>query len=108
MAVLQDQCPREEFSTIKSIVEKQLDFDAVFASFEEEPIGAASIGQGLYLLTLIGSDLVGRGTEHLCSSFLMAQFTGPRSKMELGTFFSRCHFVRPQANPSPEYTISHW
>jgi ABC1 atypical kinase-like domain len=46
MSVLQDQCPKEDFSTIKSIIEKQLDFDNVFASFEEEPIGAASIGQG--------------------------------------------------------------
>lgn len=48
MGVLQDQCPREDFPTIKAIVEKQLDFEKVFASFEEEPIGAASIGQGMF------------------------------------------------------------
>ena len=46
MGVLQDQCPEEDFETIKAIVSKELDFDAVFASFEEKPIGAASIGQG--------------------------------------------------------------
>jgi predicted unusual protein kinase regulating ubiquinone biosynthesis (AarF/ABC1/UbiB family) len=46
MSVLQDQCPTEEFSTIKGIVSKEVDFDKVFASFEEDPIGAASIGQG--------------------------------------------------------------
>ena len=46
MGVLQDQCPEEDFETIKNIVSKELDFDAVFASFEEKPIGAASIGQG--------------------------------------------------------------
>ena len=46
MSVLQDQCPKEDFETIKAIVSKELDFDNVFASFEEEPIGAASIGQG--------------------------------------------------------------
>lgn len=46
MGVLQDQCPEEDFETIKGIVSKELDFNAVFASFEEKPIGAASIGQG--------------------------------------------------------------
>ena len=46
MGVLQDQCPEEGFETIRAIVSKELDFDAVFASFEEKPIGAASIGQG--------------------------------------------------------------
>jgi predicted unusual protein kinase regulating ubiquinone biosynthesis (AarF/ABC1/UbiB family) len=46
MGVLQDKCPEEDFETIKAIVSKELDFDNVFASFEESPIGAASIGQG--------------------------------------------------------------
>ena len=46
MSVLQDQCPTQDFKTIKEIVSKEVDFDEVFASFEEEPIGAASIGQG--------------------------------------------------------------
>lgn len=45
MSVLQDQCPQEDFETVKAIVSKELDFDSVFDSFEEEPIGAASIGQ---------------------------------------------------------------
>ncbi|CAB9497663.1 protein kinase UbiB [Seminavis robusta] len=45
MSVLQDQCPEEDFETIKAIVSKELDFDSVFATFEERPIGAASIGQ---------------------------------------------------------------
>jgi len=45
MSVLTDQCPREDFATVKAIVSKELDFDNVFASFEEEPIGAAAIGQ---------------------------------------------------------------
>ena len=45
MGVLQDKCPHEDFETIKAVISKELDFDKVFASFEEEPIGAASIGQ---------------------------------------------------------------
>ena len=35
----------QEFSVIKKIVESELDFNAVFASFEETPIGSAAIGQ---------------------------------------------------------------
>lgn len=46
MSVLQDQCPTEDFEIIKGIVSKEIGFDDVFASFEEEPVGAASIGQG--------------------------------------------------------------
>lgn len=45
MGVLQDQCPSEDFETIRSIISNELDFDKTFASFEKEPIGAASIGQ---------------------------------------------------------------
>ena len=54
MGVLQDKCPEESFETIKAIVSKELDFDNTFASFEEKPIGAASIGQGGSLLYLLG------------------------------------------------------
>jgi predicted unusual protein kinase regulating ubiquinone biosynthesis (AarF/ABC1/UbiB family) len=45
MSVLQDQVPPQEFSVIKKIVESELDFDKVFATFEETPIGSAAIGQ---------------------------------------------------------------
>jgi hypothetical protein len=45
MSVLQDQVPPQEFSVVKKIVESELDFDKVFATFEEKPIGAAAIGQ---------------------------------------------------------------
>ena len=45
MSVLQDQVPPQEFSVIKKIVESELDFDKVFATFEEQPIGSAAIGQ---------------------------------------------------------------
>jgi predicted unusual protein kinase regulating ubiquinone biosynthesis (AarF/ABC1/UbiB family) len=52
MGVLQDKCPEESFETIKEIVSNELDFDNVFASFEEKPIGAASIGQGGFMCLL--------------------------------------------------------
>lgn len=55
MSVLQDQCPKEDFRTIKGIISKEVDFDMVFASFEEEPIGVASIGQGKEELSLLKS-----------------------------------------------------
>jgi hypothetical protein len=45
MSVLQDQVPPQEFSVIKKIVESELDFDKVFATFEETTIGSAAIGQ---------------------------------------------------------------
>lgn len=46
MSVLQDQCPAEDFeSVILPILRSELDYDAVFASFEQTPIGSASIGQ---------------------------------------------------------------
>ena len=45
MSVLQDQVPPQKFSVIKEIVESELDFDKVFATFEETPIGSAAIGQ---------------------------------------------------------------
>lgn len=43
--MLQDQCPPQPFSVIRSIVESELDFNDTFESFDPEPIGAASIGQ---------------------------------------------------------------
>jgi len=45
MSVLQDQVPPQDFSVIKAIVQSELDFDKVFATFEETPIGSAAIGQ---------------------------------------------------------------
>lgn len=45
MNVLQDQVPPQDFSVIKEIVSSELDFDKVFSSFEETPIGSAAIGQ---------------------------------------------------------------
>lgn len=45
MSVLQDQVPPQDFSTIKEIVSSELDFEKVFTSFEEKPIGSAAIGQ---------------------------------------------------------------
>jgi hypothetical protein len=45
LSVLQDQVPHQDFATIKSIVESELEFDKVFATFEETPIGSAAIGQ---------------------------------------------------------------
>lgn len=45
MSVLQDQVPPQDFAVIKRIVESELDFDEVFATFEEKSIGSAAIGQ---------------------------------------------------------------
>jgi len=45
MSVLLDQVPPQDFSVIKEIVSSELDFDKVFSSFEETPIGSAAIGQ---------------------------------------------------------------
>jgi len=47
MSVLQDECPSESFDVVKSIVESEYGCDLydVFETFEETPIGAASIGQ---------------------------------------------------------------
>eukprot|EP00984_Skeletonema_dohrnii_P026132 scaffold15425_cov141-Skeletonema_dohrnii-CCMP3373.AAC.5 len=47
MSVLQDECPSEPFEVVKSIVESEYgcDLHDVFETFEETPIGAASIGQ---------------------------------------------------------------
>jgi aarF domain-containing kinase len=47
MSVLQDECPSEPFEVVKGIVESEFNKDLydIFATFEETPIGAASIGQ---------------------------------------------------------------
>ena len=47
MSVLQDDCPARPFDVVKSIVESEFGRDLydVFETFEESPIGAASIGQ---------------------------------------------------------------
>ena len=45
MSVLQDQVPPQPFHIVEEIVKSELDFDKVFASFEETPIGSAAIGQ---------------------------------------------------------------
>ncbi|KAL7522177.1 hypothetical protein ACHAWX_006867 [Stephanocyclus meneghinianus] len=47
MSILQDECPAEEFDVIRNIVEKEYGrkIADVFESFDERPIGAASIGQ---------------------------------------------------------------
>lgn len=47
MAPLQDSCPARPFEVVKSIIEEDFEKDLykLFDSFEESPIGAASIGQ---------------------------------------------------------------
>lgn len=47
MSVLQDECPSQPFEVVKSIVESEYgkSIHDVFETFEEKPIGAASIGQ---------------------------------------------------------------
>ena len=47
LSVLQDQVPAKDFSIVKEVVESEYNkpLPEVFTTFEEEPIGAASIGQ---------------------------------------------------------------
>jgi len=47
MSILQDQCPSKPFPVVRSIIEADYGkpLEEIFVSFEEEPIGAASIGQ---------------------------------------------------------------
>ena len=47
MSVLQDQVPHKDFETIKAIIEEDMGkpLGDVFATFEPDPIGSASIGQ---------------------------------------------------------------
>lgn len=47
MSVLQDDCPAQPFNVVKSIVESEYGkrMSDIFLAFDEQPIGAASIGQ---------------------------------------------------------------
>merc|ERR1712167_506141 len=47
LSVLLDSCPTKPFSTIKSVIEKDLGkpINEIYESFEEKPIGSGSIGQ---------------------------------------------------------------
>ena len=46
MSVLQDAVPPEDFETvIRPILQQELDYDRIFASFDPVPMGSASIGQ---------------------------------------------------------------
>lgn len=47
MSILQDECPARPFNEVKSIIESEYNapLSTIFTSFEETPIGAASIGQ---------------------------------------------------------------
>lgn len=52
MSILQDNCPAKDFHVVKSIVDHEIkhshignSMEDVFLSFDEKPIGAASIGQ---------------------------------------------------------------
>lgn len=47
MSVLQDQCPHKPFEVVKSIIETEYNqpLSSIFETFDETPIGAASIGQ---------------------------------------------------------------
>jgi aarF domain-containing kinase len=47
LSVLQDQCPSKDIGVVRGIIESEYGkpLEEVFSSFEEEPIGAASIGQ---------------------------------------------------------------
>ena len=57
MAPLQDGVPPRPFSEIRGIVEASIGapLDTLFASFEERPLGAASIAQAHYARLLDGS-----------------------------------------------------
>ena len=59
MAPLQDSCPARPFDVVKSIVEEDFGkgLHEIFDSFEEAPIGAASIGQ-VHRATLKGGSRV--------------------------------------------------
>lgn len=56
MAPLQDECPSRPFGVVKSIVEEEFgrDLYSIFETFEETPLGAASIGQVSEIFTSVG------------------------------------------------------
>jgi len=60
MSILQDQCPPKDFAIVKSTIESEYgkSLNDVFSSFEEETIGAASIGQVHRATLLDGSPVV--------------------------------------------------
>mmetsp|Transcript_31701 Transcript_31701/g.94855 ORF Transcript_31701/g.94855 Transcript_31701/m.94855 type:complete len:432 (-) Transcript_31701:116-1411(-) len=60
MSVLQDECPSKDFSVVKFIVESDYGkpLEDVFLSFEQAPIGAASIGQVHRAVLIDGSHVV--------------------------------------------------
>ena len=60
LSVLQDQCPSKEFEVVREIVESEYGrkLEEIFASFEETPIGAASIGQTHRATLLDGTRVV--------------------------------------------------
>ena len=47
LSVVQDQCPHKDFEVIRAIIEDEMGkpLTHIFETFEETPIGAASIGQ---------------------------------------------------------------
>ena len=60
MSVLQDECPAEPFSVVKHTIETEYGkpLEEVFSSFDETPIGAASIGQVHRAKLLDGTNVV--------------------------------------------------
>ena len=60
MSVLQDECPAEDFHVVRRTVETEFGkpLEEIFSSFDEKPIGAASIGQVHRATLLDGSDVV--------------------------------------------------
>ena len=47
LSVLLDKCPHKPFPVVKALIEEEIQkpIDEIFSYIEEEPIGAASIGQ---------------------------------------------------------------
>ena len=62
--------PPQDFETIRGIVESELGckIEEVFKSFEEEPIGAASIGQVHFAALKNGRKVVVKVQVRLCES----------------------------------------
>lgn len=60
MSVLQDECPAEPFEVVRHTIETEYGkpLEEVFSSFEEMPIGAASIGQVHRAKLLDGTNVV--------------------------------------------------